>query len=322
MNTSKITPSVKEKTALHSSSFSPETFDKLNFVLDETQIDVLRKMRDNLELHRETAQIFRSEVEMRFSVLNDVKFPTPDAKYWQAVREQDVHCSNLVQLTYEFELEIIKIKNLEDMIHRHQIKQKKLERDVLTNSSVEDPLDIEEAQIEHSMLQNKIDTLLVEIRRCKYMQDERRRVANNRWREVVTWEMLCTELKPKMKYGIISYEHHQPESYGLRMARQEKIMLKSGAKGSPSEAINITSQNRMIKKLIEEGTLQPDPRELPINKAARKVVEMLDEGKNYINQKTEILPTQPQPQLKQNISSKVTSNEEVDAMLSNPQIPK
>lgn len=292
------------------------TFDKLNFVLNPEQIQVLRKIRANLELHRETTQIFRSEVEMLFSVLNDTKFPTPDAKYWQAVREQDVHFSNLVTLNYEFETEVIKIKNLHDMIRKNIIKQKRVERDML---NLEDSLEEEEAEIKYSMLQNKIDTLQVEIQKAEYFQDERKRVASNRWREVVTWEKICADLRPQMKYGILSYEHHQPESYGIRMERQERIMINSGAKGSPSEAINISSQNSMIKSLLKNGTLKLNPLEgeLPIDKAVKAVMDMIDSGKNYLSN-----PNPPQTPQEKTPSRFI--NEEIDSYLTisnNPQIP-
>ncbi|MFH1327455.1 MAG: hypothetical protein ABIH76_01175, partial [Candidatus Bathyarchaeota archaeon] len=82
-----------------------QAFDKMNRVLSTEQIDVLKKMRNNLQVHYETGQIFRSEVEMRFSVLNDTKFSSPDAKYWQSVREQNVHFTNLVILSYEYDAE-------------------------------------------------------------------------------------------------------------------------------------------------------------------------------------------------------------------------
>lgn len=310
-----ITPSTE--TALQESpSFSSETFEKLNYILKPEQIDVLKKMRVNLELHRETTQIFRSEVEMRFSVLNDTKFPTADAKYWQAVREQDVHFSNLVTLMYEFETEVIKIKNLHDTIRKHQISQKKLEQ---VMAQIDDELDMEEAKIKHDMLQNKIDALQVEIQKSQYFQDERQRVADNRWREVVTWEMICAELQPQMKYGILSYEHHQPESYGIRMERQERIMVNSGAKGSPSEAINISSQNSMIHKLIQDGTLKPDPRELPIDRATRKVVGMIESDNNYINQPTPLLEESKVVRIPQ----RVLQEQEVNNIFSNnPQVPK
>lgn len=320
MDNTQITPSIEKTAALQEvPSFDSTTFEKLNFVLEPEQIEVLRKMQANLELHRETTQIFRSEVEMKFSVLNDTKFPTPDAKYWQAVREQDVHFSNLVTLTYEFEAEVIKIKNLQDMIKKYEVKQRKLQRDILFHVEV-DSLDLEEAEIEYSMLQNKIDTLQVEIRKCQYFQDERKRVASNRWREVVTWESLIAELIPHMKYGILSYEHHQPKSYGIRMEKQEKIMLKSGAKGSPSEAINITSQNSTIRSLIEKGVLKLDPsecRELPIDKAVRTVVSMIDSGTNYLDAPDSYHLSQSE----EKVPSRLI-NEEVDTLSSNnPQVP-
>ena len=208
------------------------------------------------------------------------------------------------------------------MIRKNQIKQKKLERDML-NLAAEDSLEREEAEIEYSMLQNKIDTLQVEIQKAEYFQDERKRVASNRWREVVTWEKICADLRPKMKYGILSYEYHQPESYGIRMERQERIMVNSGAKGSPSEAINITSQNSMIRSLVEKGVLKLDPskcKELPIDKAVRAVVGMIDNGKNYLNTPN-AFPSALEEK-NQTPPSRLI-NEEIDTIFSNnPQIPR
>jgi hypothetical protein len=39
---------------------------------------------------------------MEVSVLDDVHFPTPDAKYWQSVREQSVHFSELIRLSFDY----------------------------------------------------------------------------------------------------------------------------------------------------------------------------------------------------------------------------
>ena len=252
-------------------------FEKMQHVLAADQISVLKKMRENLKLHYETGQVFRSEVEMRFSVLNDGKFPNADAKYWQAVREQNVHFTNLVILGYEYDSECIRMKNFNDMIRRYELKQKKLQRNI---AQLADELDIEEAQIEIDVLQNKIDTLVVELEKLDFFQADRKRVAYNRWREVVTWEKIMLELQPYMQFGVLSYEHHQPCSYERRMQTQYQTMIKSGAKGSPSEAINITNQNNMIKKLMEQGILKPQ-RELPINRAVQHVVYSIDGGNNY-----------------------------------------
>jgi len=262
-----------------------KAFEKMHHILSNNQIDILKKMKDNLLVHYETGQVFRSEVEMRFSVLNDTKFPTADAKYWQAVREQNVHFTNLIILGYEYDTEQIKIKNICDLIKKNQIKQKRLDRDLVNLRQLKnekDELDVESLELDIELLQNKIDTLNVESEKLSFFQAERKKVSYNRWREVVTWEKIIFEIKPSMKYGILSYEHHQPGSYARRMEKQVQIMKKSGAKGSPSEAINITSQNNMIKKLINNGVLRPD-RELPIDRAVREVVGNIDSGKNYIN---------------------------------------
>ena len=42
--------------------------------------------------------MFRTETEMQFSVLNDAKYPTKAAKYWQCVREQNVFLENLMMV--------------------------------------------------------------------------------------------------------------------------------------------------------------------------------------------------------------------------------
>jgi len=276
---------------------SAEAFEKMNHVLSGEQISVLKKLKNNLQIHYETGQVFRSEVEMRFSVLNDTKFPTWDAKYWQAVREQSVHFTNLVILGYEYDSTQVNIKNLTDLIRKNELKIKRTQRNMLT---MEDELDIEEAQIDMDIIQNKINNLSVELEKLYFFQADRKRVAYNRWREVVTWEKLMMEIQPKMKFGILSYEHHQSGSYAIRMEKQVQIMQKSGAKGSPSEAINITSQNNMIKKLINEGILKPGT-ELPIDQAVRDVLANVNSGNNYIDKSN--MPSIPIPPKKQFINN-------------------
>ena len=305
--------------------FKGENIDKLKNILQDDQIDVLNKIQKNLKLHYQTAQVFRTEVEMKFSVLNDGKFPTADSKYWQAVREQQVHFGNLMFLSYEYDSDQIKLKNIKDMIKKHELEQRKLRRDIGRSEELEwEELDIEEAGIKIDMLQNKVDTLGVEIKKLIFIQMERERTADNRWREVVTWEKLCMELIPRMKYSILSCEHHQPGSYSRRMERQYQTMLKSGAKGSPSEAINITNQNDMIKKLMKNGTLNPVP-ELPIDKAVKEVLANIEDGKNYVDDEKMYLSIKDladvgkvsvQPQIEVPVQSKFVNNK-LDSILGN-----
>jgi len=136
------------------------------------------------------------------------------------------------------------------------------------------------------------------------------------------------EVIPQMKYGILSCEHHQPGSYAKRMERQYQTMLKSGAKGSPSEAINITNQNDMIKKLMKDGTLNPVP-ELPINKAVTEVLANIENKRNYIDDEKMYLPIRGlaevgkeiQPQIEIPVQSKFVNNK-LDSILGNSVVEK
>jgi hypothetical protein len=66
----------------------------LSEILDSNDFNKLVAIKDELEDTWEKKQIFRTETEMRISVLNDAKFPTRAAKYWQAVREQNAFFEN------------------------------------------------------------------------------------------------------------------------------------------------------------------------------------------------------------------------------------
>ena len=62
-------------------------------------------------------QVFRTETEMRMSVLQDAKYPTKGtAKYWQCVREQNVFLENLMSLSFDCRRQEAKIKWLDKKI--------------------------------------------------------------------------------------------------------------------------------------------------------------------------------------------------------------
>ena len=65
-------------------------------------------------------QMFRTETEMRISVLNDLKHPTPASKYWQAVREQNVFFEQMVFLSFDFRKNEIEIKKIERDIEKEK----------------------------------------------------------------------------------------------------------------------------------------------------------------------------------------------------------
>jgi hypothetical protein len=71
-------------------------------VLDAGQIAELMALSPSLAHAWRTRQRWRTETEMRVSVLNDVKHPTPASKFWQAVREQAVFVDQLLHLVYDY----------------------------------------------------------------------------------------------------------------------------------------------------------------------------------------------------------------------------
>lgn len=70
-------------------------------VLNEEDANTILSIRDELVDNWQKKQIFRTETEMRVSVLNDAKHPTNASKYWQSVREMSAHFDALMNLTFD-----------------------------------------------------------------------------------------------------------------------------------------------------------------------------------------------------------------------------
>ena len=74
----------------------------LMVLLDKSQAAEFKRMVPELQDTWVKKQVFRTETEMRFSVLNDAKYGTNAAKYWQSVREQNPHFENLMMLSFDY----------------------------------------------------------------------------------------------------------------------------------------------------------------------------------------------------------------------------
>ena len=73
------------------------------------------ELREELSDNWQKKQIFRTETEMRISVLNDAKHPTNASKYWQSVREQGAMFDALLGLTFD--------------LRRNKLARRKLEQE-------------------------------------------------------------------------------------------------------------------------------------------------------------------------------------------------
>jgi hypothetical protein len=167
-------------------------------VLDTKDFKKISLITSELQRTFEVNQIWRTETEMRYSVLNDTSFPTPASKYWQCIREQTVFYQNLIYLACEYEEKQGELELLE--IDLDELKQDKSKR-------VNARRKIKQSQI------NRIKFTLMEMR----LQ------GHDRVREIELWEKLKEEQKQKADFNINDVNLHQKESYAKRWEEEMKI---------------------------------------------------------------------------------------------------
>lgn len=183
-------------------------------ILTANDWENLSAVQGELRQTWETAQIFRTRTEMKISVLKDVKFPTPDAKYWQAVREQNVMFCELVALSYEY--------------RKKAVETRILQRDV---ESETDDLKKELKQIE--------------VEQSEWQARNMERIAHDRIREILEWSEIKRTLKPLLKYGTGDVDAHQFEAMGLRYEMEASLV---GPGTPPADARNILGLRDMVNK--------------------------------------------------------------------------
>ena len=96
----------------------------LNHLLEKEDLSAFKGMVDELRDTWTKKQMFRTETEARFSVLQDNKYPTKAAKYWQCVREQSTYLDNLMSLSFDYRRNEAKIKWLEKKVEKEKDEYK------------------------------------------------------------------------------------------------------------------------------------------------------------------------------------------------------
>lgn len=178
-------------------------------ILTQDDWAILSPLTKELQETFKKSQVFRTRTEMEVSVLNDVKHPTADSKYWQATREQNVMFTELVLLSYEYRKNLIEIK--------------KKQRD----------LDNEQDDLEKELIQ-------VEIERLTFNSKIQERTAQDRIRELKDWSEIKERESVNMtKENLENVNNHQLISYTKRWIKQSIAM---GMGGSPAERQNLLGQ--------------------------------------------------------------------------------
>jgi hypothetical protein len=194
----------------------------LTNVLDPQEFKNFIALKDELKDTWHKKQVFRTETEMRMSVLQDAKYPTKASKYWQCVREQNVFFENLMSLSFDYRKNEVKIKKL----------QRKLEEET-------DDLKRELLEI---LIEEKV-----------YGRANMELVAKDRMREIDQWSKLKKEYNDG-SFDSANVNTHQAESYKLILQNKVKTLTPGS---SQPEVFNVVGQLHTLERLEKEGILLP-----------------------------------------------------------------
>lgn len=190
-------------------------------VLKEEDAQAILVLKEELTDNWQKKQIFRTETEMRVSVLNDAKHPTPASKYWQSVREMSAHFDGMMGLSFD--------------LRRNSVERMKLERKM--KKAIEKGNDLKIMELEIDLDQNL------------YAKANMEQVAHDRVRELKTWSKIKDELNDGT-FDDRNVNSHQAES--LQLALQNRVQS-LGAQSSPSEVINAVGPLQTVQRLKTEG---------------------------------------------------------------------
>jgi hypothetical protein len=195
----------------------------LMVLLDKSEASEFKRMVPELQDSWVKKQMFRTETEMRFSVLSDNKYGSNASKYWQSVREQNTHFENLMSLSFDY--------------RKNDVEIKKIQRDI---KKEKDPLEKELKQIE---VEQKL-----------YGRASMELTAKARMREISTWSKLKKEFHDGT-FDDKDVNTHQAESYTHQLEQRRLTLTPSS---SQPEIFNILGQVETLKRVIKSGELKYD----------------------------------------------------------------
>lgn len=202
-------------------------------ILKQEDLIQLSGFRNELQDMFLNVQIFRTRTEMEISILNDLKHPTSDSKYWQAMREQNVMFQELVMLSYEYRKNQVEIK----------ILQKKV--------------DFESDELEKELLQ-------IEIEKKQFIGINQERTAKDRIREIREWHEIKESLKPSMSASLTDANEHQLISYTTQwinqlmgMSENTSISEKNNLLGQLDKGLKLCRERKCMNKVL---AMFPDPK--------------------------------------------------------------
>jgi len=193
----------------------------LNNLLEPQDLTDFKGMVDELRDTWTKKQMFRTETEARFSVLQDNRYPTKAAKYWQCVREQSSYLDNLMALSFDYRRNDAKITWLEKKIDKEEDEYKQTKYKI----------DLDEARFGKASME---------------------KVAKHRMREIKMWSKLKGEFNDG-SFNDKDVNQHQLESYGLQYHEKAKTLNENS---NESEIFNVMGQLQSLQRIKKSGELE------------------------------------------------------------------
>ena len=193
----------------------------LNNLLTTDDLSAFKGMVDELRDTWTKKQMFRTETEARFSVLQDNRYPTKAAKYWQCVREQSSYLDNLMTLSFDYRRNEAKIKWLEGKVEKEEDEYK----------ATKYQIDLDESRFSKASME---------------------KVAKHRMREIKMWSKLKSEFNDG-SFNDKDVNQHQLESYGLQYHEKAKTL---NANSSDAEIFNVMGQLQSLQRIKKSGELE------------------------------------------------------------------
>jgi hypothetical protein len=193
-------------------------------VLKPEDAQAVLQLKEELTDNWTKKQIFRTETEMRVSVLNDGKHPTPASKYWQSVREMSAMFDAMMGLSFD--------------LRRNQVARIKLEREM--QEAIDNGDDIKQLELQIDLDENL------------YGRANMEQVAHDRVRELQLWSQIKNELADG-SFDTQNVNTHQADSLQLTLQNRVKAL---GPNSGNAEVINAVGPLQTIERLkTNEGKL-------------------------------------------------------------------
>lgn len=89
---------------------------QIQSILPDEDMKQIYSIKEEINDAWHKRQIFRTETQARYAVLNTFKYPTKASRYWQAVREQMVHFDELILLSLRMRRKEIELREVEQKL--------------------------------------------------------------------------------------------------------------------------------------------------------------------------------------------------------------